>query len=54
MMLDVNQLIYLFFGLAPLYGWFILVSPEKPIIYATHFTFPLLMYSFYLLSQGKI
>ena len=40
LMLDVNQLVYLFFGLAPLYGWFILASPEKPIIYAAHFTFP--------------
>ena len=54
LMLDVNQLIYLFFGLAPLYGWFILVSPEKPIIYATHFTFPLLMFCFYLLSRKNI
>ena len=54
LMLDVNQLVYLFFGLAPLYGWFILVSPEKPIIYAAHFTFPVLMFCFYLLSRKNL
>lgn len=54
MMLDTNQLVYFVGALAPLYGWFILVSPEKPIIYATHFTFPLLMYSFYLLSRKNL
>lgn len=51
MIFDKNQLIYLVGALAPLYGWFVIVSPEKPIIYASHFTFPLLMYSFYLLSR---
>jgi hypothetical protein len=54
LMLEVNQLVYLFFGLAPLYGWFILVSPEKPIIYAAHFTFPVLMFCFYLLSRKNL
>ena len=54
LMLEVNQLVYLFFGLAPLYGWFLLVSPEKPIIYAAHFTFPVLMFCFYLLSRKNL
>jgi len=54
MILDRNQLIYLVGALAPLYGWFVIVSPEKPIIYASHFTFPLLMYSFYLLSRKDL
>ena len=54
MMLDTSQLVYFVGALAPLYGWFILVSPEKPIIYATHFTFPLLMFSFYLLSRKNL
>ncbi len=54
MMLETKQLIYLVGGLSPLYAWFVLISPEKPIIYASHFTFPLLMYSFYLLSRKNV
>ena len=54
MMLDVKQLTYLVLSLAPLYGWFVLVSPEKPIIYASHFTFPMLIFSLYLLSRRDL
>jgi len=54
MMLDVKQLTYFVLSLAPLYGWFVLVSPEKPIIYASHFTFPMLMFSLYLLSRKDL
>ena len=50
-MLDSKQLFYFVSSIAPLFGWFILISPDKPLIYATHFTFPLLMYCFYLLSE---
>ena len=54
MMLDVKQLTYFALSLAPLYGWFVLVSPEKPIIYASHFSFPMLMFSLYLLSRKDL
>ena len=54
MMLDTNQLVYFVGALAPLYGWFVLVSPEKPIIYATHFTFPLLMFLFIYYQEKNL
>ena len=54
MILETNQLIYFIGALSPLYAWYVLISPEKPIIYASHFTFPLLMYSCYLLSRKNI
>jgi hypothetical protein len=54
MMLDINQYVYFAAALIPIYGWFILISPEKPIIYTAHFTFPILMFSFYLLSRKNI
>ena len=54
MMLDINQYIYFAAALIPIYGWYILISPEKPIIYTAHFTFPILMFSFYLLSRKNI
>ena len=53
-MLDSKQLFYFVCSIAPLFGWFILISPDKPLIYATHFTFPLLMYCFYLLSRNDL
>ena len=53
-MLDSKQLFYFICSIAPLFGWFILISPDKPLIYASHFTFPLLMYSFYLLSRNDL
>tara|TARA_A100001011_G_scaffold385824_2_gene460520 strand:- start:233 stop:1588 length:1356 start_codon:yes stop_codon:yes gene_type:complete len=53
-MLDSTQLFYFVSSIAPLFGWFILISPDKPLIYATHFTFPLLMYCFYLLSRNDL
>lgn len=54
MMLEINQYIYFAAALIPIYGWFVLISPEKPIIYAAHFTFPMLMFSFYLLSRKNL
>ena len=54
MMLEINQYIYFAAALIPIYGWFVLISPEKPIIYAAHFTFPVLMFCFYLLSRKNL
>lgn len=53
-MIDLKQSIYFIGALAPMFGWFILISPDKPLIYASHFTFPLLMFSFYLLSRKDL
>ena len=53
-MIDLKQSIYFIGTLAPMFGWFILISPDKPLIYASHFTFPLLMFSFYLLSRKDL
>ena len=51
MMLTFNQLITLFFGLAPLFGWYVFLAKQKPLLYTSYFTFSTLMFCCYLLSR---
>ena len=54
MMLTFNQLITLFFGLAPIFGWYVFLAKEKPVLYTSYFTFSVLMFCCYLLSRKKL
>ena len=53
-MLTFNQLITLFFGLAPLFGWYVFLAKQKPLLYTSYFTFSTLMFCCYLLSRKKL
>lgn len=45
LLFELNQLTTLIISLLPVFGWFVFIALEKPIIYSAHFTYPCLFIS---------